>query len=407
MLRRGPHEAVLVEQDSPRDALLVGFQYLFHRLAVAFPDSLGADLRLEPLQRPEEPQRSVRGHGRRSVPGEHAVLHGAHLVVEGVDAVLLVVLLQSDARQRNEGLAARNPVPRVARDHLRAVTRTADQELPRRVLQTTDEVDLVRAACNGAVEELFDGLRRAHLVERRRKDDAFALLELGLEIARRQQVLVPRIAAGDVLLVFEIVVPVGRRHELRSGLARLEVEPRERTVEAAFHAVDGRIGVSVGGHVGMGQRVLVAECQERTQPQARFGVCVHERVADHQLRALVNPEHLFPEDDAAHAVGDRGGRRVLEVGDVLVPAGFVNPRKAVQGQIERLVVLDHRLVERREQDIGPAAVVDRRHHQSVVAAGVAADDGRAHVSADAVRCEHLALERILQIAQFAFVESKC
>ena len=163
----------------------------------------------------------------------------------------------------------------------------------------------------------------------------------------------------------------------------------------------------VGLHVGMRQRMLVAEGEERAQPEARFRMGVDERVADHQLRALVNPEHLLLEDDAAHAVGDRGGRRVHEVGDVLVAAGFVDSRETVQRQIERLVVLDHRLVERREQDVGPAAVVDRRHYQSVVAAGVAADDGRAHVSADAVRCEHLALERVLQVAQFAFVESKC
>ena len=30
----------------------------------------------------------------------------------------------------------------------------------------------------------------------------------------------------------------------------------------------------------------------------------------------------------------------------------------------------------------------------------------AHIAADTVRCEHFALERVLQIAQFAFVESE-
>ena len=130
---------------------------------------------------------------------------------------------------------------------------------------------------------------------------------------------------------------------------------------------------------------------------------VHERVADHQLRALVNPEHLLLEDHAAYAIGDRGGRSVLEIGDVLVAARLVGPLETVQRQVERLVVLDDRFVERRQQDVGPVAVVDRGHHQ----AGVAADDGRAHIAADTVRCEHFALERVLQIAQFAFVESKC
>ena len=60
-------------------------------------------------------------------------------------------------------------------------------------------------------------------------------LSLGLEITGRQQVLMPLVAAGDVLLVFEIVVPVGSRDKLRAGLAGLEVEPRERAVKAAFH----------------------------------------------------------------------------------------------------------------------------------------------------------------------------
>lgn len=249
--------------------------------------------------------------------------------------------------------------------------------------------------------------RRAHFVERRREDDALALLQLGFEIARGHQVLVAVVAAGDVLPVFEIVVPVGRGHELRAGFAGLEIQPRKRTVEAAFHAVDGRIGVPVGLHVGMRQRMLIAEGEERAQPEARFRMGVDERVADHQLRALVNPEHLLLEDHAAYAIGDRGGRSVLEIGDVLVAARLVGPLETVQRQVERLVVLDDRFVERRQQDVGPVAVVDRGHHQAVVTAGVAADDGRAHIAADTVRCEHFALERVLQIAQFAFVESKC
>ena len=286
---------------------------------------------------------------------------GGSLRVEGVDAVLLVVLPQGDARQRDEGLAARNPVPRIARDHLRPVARAADHELSRRVFEAADEVDLVRAARDGAAEDLLDGFRRAHFVERRREDDALALLQLGFEIARGHQVLVAVVAAGDVLPVFEIVVPVGRGHELRAGFAGLEIQPRKRTVEAAFHAVDGRIGVPVGLHVGMRQRMLVAEGEERAQPEARFRMGVDERVADHQLRALVNPEHLLLEDHAAYAIGDRGGRSVLEIGDVLVAARLVGPLETVQRQVERLVVLDDRFVERRQQDVGPVAVVDRGH----------------------------------------------
>ena len=212
------------------------------------------------------------------------------------------------------------------------------------------------------------------------------------------------VAAGEVLLVLEIVVPVGCRYELRAGLRSLEVEPRERLVETALHAVDGGVGVAVGLHVGLRQGMLVAERQERPQPQVRLGVGVDERVADHQLRALVDPQHLFLQDDAAHAVGDRRGGRILEVGDVFVAARLVDPLETMQRQVEALVVLHDRLVERRQQQAGAVAVVDGCHDQTMVAARIAADDGGAHVAADAVGGEHLPLERILQVAQFAFVE---
>ena len=304
-------------------------------------------------------------------------------------------------------LASRDAVPRIACDDLRAAARPADHELARRVLEAAQEVDLVRAACDRGGEYLLDGLRRTHLVERGREDDAFALLQLRFEVARGHQVLVPLVAAGEVLQVFEVVVPVGGRNEFRAGFAGLEVEPRERAVEAAFHAVHRGVGVPVGLHVGVRQRVFVAEGEERAQSQPGLGVGVHERVAYHQLRPLVDPQHLLAEDHAAHAVGDRRGRRVFEVRDILVSARFVHSREAVQGQVERLVVLDDRLVERRQQDVGPAAVVDGGDHQSVVSAGVAADDGGTHVAAYTVRSEHLPLERVLQVSQFAFVEGKC
>ena len=379
-----------MQRHAAADSLPVALQYVFHGRAVARPYLLGPHLAFELLEGPEKPEGGVRRDFGRGAAGEHAVAHLPHQRIQCVDAVLLVSLFERDARQRDEGLAARNPVPRISRHHFGPVTRTTDQELPRRVFETADEVDLMRTPRDGCGENLFDGLGRAHFVERRREDDALALLELRFEIARREQVFVPLVSAGQLLLVFESVIPVGRGHELRAGFARLEIEPRERVVETALHAVYGGVGVSVGLHVGVRQRMPV-----------------HERVADHQLRPLVDPEHLLLEDYAAHAVGDLRRRRILEIGDILVAARLVYPPETVQRQIERLVVLHHGLVERREQDVGPAAVVDGGHHQSVIAAGVAADDRRTHVAADTVRREHFALEGVLQIAQFAFVESKC
>ena len=51
--------------------------------------------------------------------------------------------IDKDKRTRIRHCCPRNPVPRVARHHFGAVAGTPDDELPRRVLQAADEVDLV------------------------------------------------------------------------------------------------------------------------------------------------------------------------------------------------------------------------------------------------------------------------
>ena len=111
--------------------------------------------------------------------------------------------------------------------------------------------------------------------------------------------------------------------------------------------------MAVGLHVGMGQGMFVAEREERPEPEPGFGVSIDKRVTNHELGPLVDPEHLLFEDYASHAIGNGGGGGVLEVGDVLVPPGFVSPLEAVERQVECLVVLDDGFVERRQEDIGP------------------------------------------------------
>ena len=223
VVRSGPHQSVVMQRDAAADSPAVALQNIFHGRAVGFPYLLAAHFPFELLERPEEPQRGICRDGRRGVAREHAVAHFAHQRVEGVDTVLLMPLFERDARERYEGLAPRNPVPRVARHHFGAVAGTPDDELPRRMLQAADEVDLVRAPGDGCGEYLFDGLDRTHFVERSREDDAFALLEFRFEIARREQVFVTVVTARQILLVFESVVPVGCGHELRAGLAGLQV----------------------------------------------------------------------------------------------------------------------------------------------------------------------------------------
>ena len=157
----------------------------------------------------------------------------------------------------------------------------------------------------------------------------------------------------------------------------------------------------------MGQRLFVAIGEEGAQPQPDLRRGVDERIADHQLSPFVDPQQLLLEGDAAYAIGNRRRRSVAEIGNVFVPARFIDSAVAVDGQIERLALLDDRFIERREQHAGPVAVADGRYHQTVIPPGIAADDRCAHVSASAVGGEHLALQRILQVAQFVFVESKC
>ena len=402
--RGSPNQTVLVDEDAAVDTLAVVLQDTLHGCAVALPDLLLAHMLLEALQRPEEPERSVHCLTSRSRAGEHALLHVAYERVEGSDAILLVVLLKRDARQRNEGLTTLLAVPGVTLDHLGALT-AADHKLTSRVLEAADEVHLVRTAGDRLREELLDLLSRLHLVERSREDDALALLELGLEVAGREQILVAVVAASQILQVLEVVVPIRSGHKLGLRVGGLQVEPREVAVHAALHTVDGRVGVAISLHVCMRQRVLVAEGKEGTQAELRLRMSVNKRVADHQLRALVNPEHLLLQDYATDTIGDRRRGRVLKIGDVLMATGLVDTLETVQGQVERLVVLHDRLVERRKQDISAITLIDRGYNQSVVFTGVAADDRRAHVTADTVGCEHLALERIFQVTKRGFVES--
>ena len=404
---RSPDQAVVMQHDTPAETAAVCLQHGLHGLAVTCPQLLGADMFLQILQRPEEPQRSIRGNPCRSRAREIAVMHAPHHRVENIHAILLVTLLQYHARQRDEGIASHRAVPRISGNHLRTAARTAYDELTCRVVQTTQEVDLVRAARKRRLIYLGYGLARGHLVRGGREDHALALLDVHLEVTRRQQILVAVIAALDLLGVFEIVVPVGCGYKLRIRLVGLQIEPRETLVETALDSARDGIRTAVGIHVCLRERMLVAEGEEGTQAQRGIRMGVDQRIAYHELRALVYPQQLLAQDHTPDTVGDRRRRRIFEIRDILVTARFVYALVTVQSQIERLVVLDDRLVQRRKQYVGFITVVDRRHHQSVVLAGIAAHDRRAHITALTVRSEHLALKRILQIAQLALVKCKC
>ena len=216
----------------------------------------------------------------------------------------------------------------------------------------------------------------------------------------------PLVSPFDLFDVFEIIVPVGRGNELRIPAIGLQIQPGEVGIQPALHPARNRPGASVGLHIGMREGMFVPEGEERPESETYVGRRLEQRIADHQLRTVVYPEQLFAQHDASHAVGDRRSRRIFEIGDVFMPPRFVGSRKTMQRQIERLAVVQDGFVHRRKQHVGTVAVVDRGHHQAVILARVATDDGRTHVTAAAVRGQHLALQRILQISQFLLIKCK-
>ena len=150
--------------------------------------------------------------------------------------------------------------------------------------------------------------------------------------------------------------------------------------------------------------MVLAESEEGAQTQQSARVSVNERIADQQLRARVNPQHLLTQHHATHTIGDGRSRGVLEVDNVLMAAGLIDTRETVQREVEGLIVLDYGFVERREQYEAAIGVVDRSHHQTVILARIAAHDGGTHITALTIGREHLALERILKVTELVFVK---
>ena len=152
--------------------------------------------------------------------------------------------------------------------------------------------------------------------------------------------------------------------------------------------------------------MFVAESEERTQTERRLGVSIHERIANHHLCTLVNPENLLAENHTADAVSDGRTRSIFEIGDILVSTRLVHTTEAVESQVERLIVLHDGLIQRRKQHISIVARINRGNNQAVVLACIATHDGGTHITATAVSSQHLALQRILQVTKLLFVKFK-
>jgi len=193
------------------------------------------------------------------------------------------------------------------------------------------------------------------------------------------------VPALSFLKIFHVVVPIGYGNKL-ALFAQLHVERGETHVQLAGNAVFYCAAFHVSVHVCLAQGVRVAECEVGLEAQHGAGVRVKQRVANENLVFAMHHQQLLAQVNAAHAVLDGGRGVVLKVNDVLVSARLVHAvRVAVYAEVERLVVLNNRLVKRGQQHVALAAkLVNRAYQQAVILARVAAHNGGTHVAARAV-----------------------
>ena len=132
---------------------------------------------LQILQCPEEPQRSICCHPGRSRISKVSLVHLGYHSVQNIQAVLLVFLLQYNAGKSDKCIAAYCAIPRITCNHLCATTRTTYDKLTSRVMQATQEVNLVSTTCQRCLVYLGDGFACCHLVGCSREDNALTLLD--------------------------------------------------------------------------------------------------------------------------------------------------------------------------------------------------------------------------------------
>ena len=400
-----PNQTIVVNTDKVTHAAFISIQNIFHLLAIALPNLGGFHfVILQLLQHVEEPQRCVNRVVCRAHIGEQAILHLACDGIQHIQAALNIAARKGQTRECDEGIAAPATKPRITSYNL-GFAIAAGNQLASRVLKNRHKVDFLGTACNLGLEGFVNGFARLHSLERARESDALAFCHFGFEVTGGQQVLVVVITASLLLLVFEVLPPVGSSNKLNACLVGLHIEPGERFVQTAFNTVENLVRVAVSLHIRFAERVFVAESKEGTQTQGSLRVAVNQGVANQQLSTRVYPQELLFQHNATDTIGDGGGRCVLEVHDVLVSFRLVVVAgEFVQCKVKSLVVLDNGFIERRKHNIALIAVVDGTNHQSVIFARVAAHNGSAHITTCTVRSEHLTFERVLQVAQTRFVE---
>ena len=130
-----------------------------------------------------------------------------------------------------------------------------------------------------------------------------------------------------------------------------------------------------------------------------LGVRIHQRVSNHDAILACDKDFLAFQNHSSNAEGVSGHFFAVVFSYVFVAVGTIAVVVIlVQSQVERSSVLDHGLVERREQYM--AVVVEFRNgydEQPVLFSGVAAHNSGAVICARLIGAKHFPRERLLEV----------
>ena len=162
-------------------------------------------------------------------------------------------------------------------------------------------------------------------------------------------------------------------------------------------------------HVGLGELVEVAVCQQRPHDQLQVGAAraaVLDGVADERAVLSLRHEDLLGEDDVAHAVAEARPRTDGDAAQVFVSVRIEAAGMLTAGDGELHTVFDDFFFQRGKQHVAPCRLVEVADVKTVILARVAADDRARGVIAAAVRLQPLKEQRFAQVQTLRLVKLK-
>ena len=137
-------------------------------------------------------------------------------------------------------------------------------------------------------------------------------------------------------------------------------------------------------------------------------MCFNKSVADKNAVFLAYEDFFLGKDYAADAICHARHIFTIELSDILVASGRVYASLvAVDAEVERCAVLYYCLVEARQQYMRFIVhPFDWHHKESMLFAGVAADERCAVVCASLIRSQHLFRQRLVQVYEQVLIKFK-